>query len=118
MVLMYPVITFGDQAHKGSRNNLIGLNPSADLVNLYSNEKQVTENTPITFIVQAEDDKTVPVQNSLVFYNALLQNKVKAEMHIYPAGGHGFGLNNATSKQHWFDWCRDWLDANGLLSVK
>jgi acetyl esterase/lipase len=115
MMLLYPVISFGEVAHKGSKDNLIGQSPSTDMVNLYSNEKQVTTNTPITFLVQAQDDKTVPVQNSLMFYDALVKNKVKAEMHIYTAGGHGFGLNNATSKQHWFDWCRDWMDANGLL---
>ena len=117
MMLLYPVITFGDMAHKGSKDNLIGLNPPQALVDLYSNEKQVTPETPITFMVQAQDDKTVPVQNALMFYDALVKNKVKAEMHIFIAGGHGFGLNNATSKQHWFDWCRDWLDANGLLNA-
>ncbi len=116
MLLLYPVISFGDQAHKGSKNNLLGLTPSPESVELYSNEKQVNANTPITFLVQAEDDKTVPVQNSLMFYDALLKNKIKAEMHIYQAGGHGFGLNNTTSKEHWFDWCRNWMDANGLLN--
>ncbi|MGZ3755132.1 MAG: alpha/beta hydrolase [Mucilaginibacter sp.] len=115
MMLLYPVISFGEMAHKGSKDNLIGQSPAAEMVDLYSNEKQVTANTPITFIVQAQDDKTVPVQNSLMFYDALVKNKIKAEMHIYTAGGHGFGLNNATSKQHWFDWCRDWMIANGLL---
>ena len=117
MMLLYPVITFGDMAHKGSKDNLLGQNPSTAMIDLYSNEKQVTPETPITFIVQAQDDKTVPVQNSLMFYDALVKNKVKAEMHIYTAGGHGFGLNNTTSKQHWFDWCRDWMDANGLLNT-
>lgn len=118
MILMYPVITFGEQAHKGSRNNLIGLNPNQDMVDLYSNEKQVTANTPIALIIQAEDDKTVPVQNSLVFYEALLKNNVPVEMHLYPAGGHGFGLNNNKSKEKWFDWCTGWMDTNGLLSSK
>ena len=116
MLLLYPVITFGDMAHKGSMNNLLGLNPSLALVNLYSNEKQVTATTPITFLVQAEDDKTVPVQNSLMFYDALLKNNVKAEMHIYQEGGHGFGLNNAKSSEHWFDWCKSWMNENGLLT--
>lgn len=115
MILLYPVISFGEMAHKGSKDNLIGQSPSANMIDLYSNEKQVTANTPITFLVQAQDDKTVPVQNSLMFYDALVKNKIKAEMHIYTAGGHGFGLNNPTSKQHWFDWCRDWMDANKLL---
>ena len=115
MILMYPVITFGEMAHKGSKNNLLGLTPTQDKIDLYSNEKQVTANTPITLIVQAEDDMTVPVQNSLLFYEALLKVKVSAEMHLYPAGGHGFGLNNTKSKERWFDWCKGWMDTNGLL---
>jgi acetyl esterase/lipase len=117
MILIYPVITFGEWAHISSRDNLVGKNASAELINLYSNEKLVTANTPITFMVQAEDDTTVPVQNSLIFYDALVKAKVSAEMHIYPAGGHGFGLNNKKSKAHWFDWCTSWLDTNGLLSA-
>ena len=116
MALIYPVITFGGYAHVGSRENLIGKSPSQQLIDLYSNEKQITAETPPTFLVHAEDDSTVPVQNSLMFYDALLQNKVKAEMHIYPAGGHGFGLHNSTTKDYWFDRLKEWLDANGWLN--
>jgi acetyl esterase/lipase len=115
MVLLYPVITFGPMAHVGSRENLIGKNPLADQVTLYSNEKQVTANTPPTFLVHCEDDDVVPVQNTLMFYDALLASKVNAEMHIFEAGGHGFGLNNPKSKDKWIDWCRNWLDENGFL---
>lgn len=67
------------------------------LIDLYSNEKQVTPETPPTFIVHAGDDKTASVKNSLLFYEALIQNKVKVEMHLYQAGGHGFGLNNKST---------------------
>jgi acetyl esterase/lipase len=116
MMLLYPVISFGEFAHKGSKDNLIGTDPKPDMVDLYSNEKQVKATTPITFIVQAEDDKTVPVQNSLMFYYALLANKIPAELHIYPHGGHGFGLHNKTTKDQWFDSATHWLDANGLLT--
>ncbi|MGN6179061.1 MAG: alpha/beta hydrolase, partial [Mucilaginibacter sp.] len=116
MALIYPVITFGPFAHAGSRENLIGKNPPQQLIDLYSNEKQVTNQTPPTFLVHAEDDKTVPVQNTLMFYDALVQNKVKAEMHIFQAGGHGFGLNNITTKEKWFDMLKDWLEANGWLN--
>jgi len=116
MMLIYPVISFGPWAHVGSRENLIGKTPSQELLDLYSNEKQVTSNTPITFIVHAEDDDAVPVQNALMFYDALLKAKVKAEMHIFQSGGHGFGLNNPRSKDKWFDWCTNWLDWNGLLT--
>jgi acetyl esterase/lipase len=115
MMLLYPVISFGPMAHVGSRENLIGKTPSQDLLNLYSNEKQITANTPPTFLVHATDDDAVPVQNSLMFYEALLANKVKAEMHLFEAGGHGFGLNNPKSKDHWIDWCKNWMDANGWL---
>ncbi|HEY0245970.1 MAG TPA: alpha/beta hydrolase [Mucilaginibacter sp.] len=118
MVLMYPVISFGEQAHKGSRDNLIGKTPTAQQVDLYSNEKQVTANTPPTFIVQAEDDTTVPIQNSLLFYDALVKAKVKAELHVFQAGGHGFGLNNPKSPEHWFEWCSNWMTLNGLLNGK
>lgn len=114
MLLLYPVITFGDLAHKGSEYALIGKDAPQALVDLYSNEKQVTANTPPTFIVQAEDDHTVPVQNSLMFYDALLKNHVKAEMHIYQAGGHGFGLNNKTTKDDWFERCVNFLAQNGF----
>jgi acetyl esterase/lipase len=116
MILIYPVITFGEYTHKGTRDALIGKNPTQQLIDLYSNEKHVTANTPPAFIVQAEDDAAVPVQNSLMFYEALLKAKVKAEMHIFQAGGHGFGLNNPKSPEHWFEWCSNWMNLNGFLS--
>jgi acetyl esterase/lipase len=115
MALIYPVITFGKFAHMGSRENLIGKNPSQQLIDLYSNEKQVTAATPPAFLVHAEDDNVVPVQNTLMFYDALLQNKVKAETHIYAGGGHGYGLNNSTTRDYWFDRLKEWMDANGWL---
>ena len=115
MALIYPVITFGKFAHLGSLENLIGKNPSQQLVDLYSNEKQVTAATPPTFLVHAEDDNVVPVENTLVFYDALLQNKVKSEMHIYAGGGHGFGLYNLTTHDFWFDRLKEWMDTNGWL---
>ena len=116
MMLLYPVISMGEYTHKGSMHNLLGASPSQELIDLYSNQQQVKPNTPVTFIVQAEDDNGVPVQNSLMFYNALLNNKIKAELIIYPNGGHGFGLNNKTTKDYWFNSATNWLDANGLLA--
>jgi acetyl esterase/lipase len=113
-VLAYPVITFGDEAHKGSRENLVGKTPSQEVVDLYSNEKQVTPDTPPTFLMQATDDGGVPVQNSIMMYEALLKNKVKTEMHLFQAGGHGFGLINPKSHELWFTWCASWLKANGF----
>jgi acetyl esterase/lipase len=111
MVLIYPVITMDKQfTHSGSRNNLIGANPTPELKRLYSNELQVSKQTPPTFIVHSTDDKGVPVENSLLFYQALKAKEVPAEMHIYPYGGHGFGL--ATGRgylESWPDRCLDWL---------
>ncbi|MDB4918669.1 alpha/beta hydrolase [Mucilaginibacter sp.] len=115
MMLLYPVISFGPMAHAGTRESLLGKTPTADLLTLYSNEKQVTANTPPTFLVHAEDDTVVPVQNSLMFYEALLSAKVKAEMHLFQAGGHGFGLNNSKSKNKWMDWAKNWLEENGFI---
>ena len=114
-ILLYPVVSFGPQAHLGSRENLIGKTPTQEQIDYYSNEKQVTQNTPPTFLVQAEDDGAVPVENSILFYDAMVKNKVKGELHIYQAGGHGFGLNNKTTKDYWFDRLTNWMDANGWL---
>jgi acetyl esterase/lipase len=113
-LLIYPVITFTELTHKGSKENLIGKDAPQDKVDLYSNEKQVTATTPPTFFVHAGDDRTVPVMNSIMMYEALLKNKVKTEMHIYQAGGHGFGLNNKTTKDYWFDRCTNWMAMNGF----
>lgn len=113
-MLIYPVITFGQYAHVGSRENLIGKNPPQALIDLYSNEKQITSDTPPTFLVQAEDDDVVPVQNSVMFYEGLLRNNVKAEMHLFEEGGHGFGLENPKSPDHWFDWAENWMLENGF----
>jgi acetyl esterase/lipase len=115
MMLIYPVITFGEKTHAGSKESLIGKSPSQDMVDLYSNEKQVTANTPPTIIVHAEDDDVVPVENALMMYEALVKNKVKAELHIVPSGGHGFGLKNPRSTTNWFDWAKIWMNDNSWL---
>ena len=116
MVLLYPVISFSDSiGHRGSRDALIGTHPDPTLIRAYSNERQVTPQTPPTFIVHCEDDKTVPVLNSLYFYEALVKNGVPAEIHVYPRGGHGYGLWNAFSKEQWPDACMHWMEANGWL---
>ncbi len=111
MVLVYPVISMSKSSmHAGSRNNLIGVNPDSSLAKLYSNELQVTKETPPTFLVHATDDKSVPVENSLLFYQALKDNGVSVEMHIYPTGGHGFGLGLGKGYlDTWTDRLIDWL---------
>ena len=116
MVLVYPVISFNDTiGHVGSRNNLLGKNPDKDLVQLFSNELQVTLQTPPTFLVHASDDNGVLPENSIRFYQALLRNKVPAELHLYEHGGHGFGLHNPSTKEDWFKACVEWLTTNKFI---
>lgn len=114
MLLIYPVISFKDSiGHIGSRDNLIGKNPSAQKIIEYSNELQVNSNTPPTFLVHASDDDAVKPQNSIAFYQALLKNHVAAEMHIYESGGHGFGLNLKNKNEQWMDRCKNWMQNHG-----
>ncbi len=89
MILVYPVITMDDTTHRGSRTNLLGKEPTPELVHLYSNEKQVTDRTPPTFLAHALDDKVVVPDNSRHFYEALLARKVPARYLELPSGGHG-----------------------------
>ena len=111
MILIYPVITMSlPYTHQGSREALLGKNPGDSLIQYFSNELHVTQNTPPVFIVHADDDNAVPVENSLLFYQALRKNGISTEMHIYPKGGHGFAL--ALDKgclETWPDRCIDWL---------
>ena len=114
MILAYPVISFSNNiTHRGSKNNLIGENASAEQVEYFSNELQVSDETPPTFLVHAGDDKTVPVQNTLYFYDALNKHHVPSELHIYPKGGHGFGMNNKTTTDNWMERLHNWLKGNG-----
>jgi acetyl esterase/lipase len=116
MLLIYPVISFSDSiGHIGSRDNLIGKNPDKKLVHLFSNEEQVTSQTPPTFLVHASDDDVVNPENSIRFYEVLLKNKVPAELHLYEHGGHGFGLHNTTTKEDWFVSCVQWMKDNKLI---
>ncbi|MFB6454216.1 alpha/beta hydrolase [Chitinophaga sp. Hz27] len=110
MVLVYPVISLTDSlTHTLSRKNLIGPDISETQVNEFSNEKQVRTNTPPTFIVHAMDDSTVKIGNSLAFVAALEQQQVPVRFFVYTKGGHGFGVNNETSKRQWIDPCIAWI---------
>lgn len=111
MVLLYPVVTMKlDYTHKGSKTALLGQNPSEELITAFSNELQVKENTPPTFIVHAQDDKAVPVENSLQLYKALKDAKIPTEMHLYPHGGHGFSLAIGKGQlEKWPDRLYEWL---------
>lgn len=115
-ILIYPVISMEDGiTHNGSKISLLGTNASREMIEKYSNEKQVDTTTPQTFLVQATDDKTVPVENSINYYLALKQHHIPVEMHIYETGGHGFGLGTEGTNKDWPKACEKWLDTNGYI---
>jgi acetyl esterase/lipase len=110
-ILFYPVITMNKETtHQGSLNNLLGDNPALADVDYYSNEKQVNSQTPPAIIFLSDDDKTVSPVNSIYYYEALKKNKVNASLHIFPVGGHGWGMKT-TFKYHQqvLDLLSDWL---------
>ena len=114
MILVYPVISMGDSlGHRGSRDNLLGKNASGDKIELYSNELQVTGQTPPAFLIHAGDDKVVDVDNSIAFYEALRHRKISAEMHIYPKGDHGFVLNMPVAD--WMSMVIKWMNRSGFI---
>lgn len=114
-ILIYPVISFNAFSHQGSAVNLIGKDGTAAQKAYFSSELHVTPKTPPTFLVHANDDSGVPVQNSMMFNEALVKNKVNAEMHLYQGGGHGFGLTNRTTKDDWFERLKNWMTTNKWL---
>lgn len=117
-ILCYPVITFTDEStmHRGSRNNLIGAEPSAELIELLSNERQVKATTPPVFLWHTSEDKGVPPANSILFYLACVRAQVPAELHIYEKGPHGIGLaSKHPGADQWPVQCEAWLKGRGLL---
>ena len=101
-LLIYPVISSGPSGHAGTFRNLFSGHPSPGVQDLFSLEHHVTAKTPPTFIVHSEDDKTVPIANALLYYQALTQAGVPAEMHLYPKGGHGYNLGeNVEGVKNW-----------------
>jgi acetyl esterase/lipase len=116
-VLCYPVVSLeAPVAHAGSRVHLLGETAEAALVELLSNERQVTPRTPPTFLWHTADDSAVPVENSLLFFQALRKAGVPAELHVFPHGRHGLGLapGDAAVSQ-WPGLCARWMDGLGLL---
>jgi acetyl esterase/lipase len=110
-ILMYPVISFSDEiTHAGSKQNLLGENPDPKLVEYFSNELQVTEDTPPAILIHSADDDAVPVENSIAYFNAIRKYSDLSELHIYPYGGHGYSL--AIGMGHlssWPDRVIDWI---------
>ena len=119
LILMYPVITMKDPAaHAGSRKNLLGAQPTNELLRLMSLEEQVTAATPPTLLIHTQEDKTVPVENSIVFYQALTRMKVPAEMYLFEKGEHGMGMRNGLgTASNWHKRAEEWLDGRGLLDA-
>jgi len=114
MLLINPVISFSDKiGHIGSRDNLLGASPTAEKIKLYSNELQVTAETPPTILIHSDADQVVPVANSMEFYRALKENKVSGELHIYAKGEHGF--LTAPSFDEWFGRCIFWMKSMSLI---
>lgn len=118
-ILIYPVVTMGEFTHNGSKRNLLGENPSVDLVQKYSNELQVTKETPPAFLVHTMTDIAVPVENSLQYISALRKNGVAFEFHLYEQGSHGFGLAPTNPYLNsWAERCADWLRLHNFAAKK
>jgi acetyl esterase/lipase len=115
-ILIYPVISMDTSiTHMGSRNNLLGNNPSQEQVKRFSNDLQVNNQTPPAFLIHSLDDKTVPVQNSINYALAMKKYNIPCELHIYEAGGHGYGLGrSADTESSWPEACKKWLEARGF----
>lgn len=119
LILAYPVISMEPGVtHNGSRNNLLGANPDPKLIELYSNDKQVTKDTPPTFLFHTSEDTAVLPENALRFYSACKTNNVPVELHMYEKGRHGVGINPkgvSVGTDTWKLRLAEWLTARGLL---
>lgn len=112
-VLVYPVISMQEGlTHADSRRNLLGKNPAKETIDLFSNELQITKNTPPAYITHAADDKLVDVDNSIAYFEKLRHQSVEVEMHIYPKGGHGFIFK----QKDWIEPLFLWMKKNNLIN--
>ena len=117
-ILCYAVITMGDFTHQGSKENLLGNNPSPELVQNLSNELQITPETPPCFLWTTFEDQVVPMENTILFTEALRRNHVPFDLHIYERGGHGLGLNDNPPFSHPHPWAKDcqfWLKQHDFV---
>ncbi|MTK54470.1 alpha/beta hydrolase [Paludibacter sp.] len=118
-LLIYPVVSMDSATtHWGSRESLLGKNPTPEMQKHFSNALQVTATTPPAFMAHSMDDGTVPVQNSIEYALALTKNNIPCELHIYEHGGHGYGLGkrNSGTESTWTEACEQWLKVKGLLA--
>lgn len=116
-ILIYPVIAMGAHGHGGSTRNLLGPAPDAKTIELFSNEKRVTGDTPPTFIAHAQDDKTVPPANSQMYFDALQKNHVSSEYLKLPSGGHGLNGYKGPMWEAWKTGCLKWLAGLKFISA-
>jgi len=116
-LLIYPVVSFDEQVtHMGSRNNLIGPDPSEEKIKHFSNELRITGDTPPAFLVHSADDNAVPVMNSTGYFNGLKNNNIPCELHIFQKGGHGYGLaSEGGTESSWPGLCMSWLKQIGII---
>jgi dipeptidyl aminopeptidase/acylaminoacyl peptidase len=115
-LLIYPVISFDTTVyHAGSRRNLIGNKPSEEQVRRFSNELQITSDTPPAFLVHSADDKAVPVKNSILYFEGLNKKNIPVEMHVFQKGGHGYGMSvDKGTQSAWPGLCIKWLNSMGF----
>ena len=115
-ILCYPVISFLEYVHEGSKENLLGKNPSIELIRKMSVETQVKENTPPAFVWTTAEDKTVPMENSLLYVKALKEKNIPFEFHIFPKGRHGLGLKDEVPYvKRWALLCEEWLKEQNFI---
>jgi len=119
-ILMYPVVSMDTTiAHMGSRRNLIGTNPSAEMEEYYSNEKQITAETPPALLIHADNDRSVIPENSVAYYLGLRKHGVPAALHIFESGGHGFSFAEGRGDvEGWPSVAKDWLRGRGFLKKR
>ena len=119
-VPMYPVVTMGEGCHAGSRDHLLGDNPTAEMIDAYSCERHVPADAPPTWLCLAADDTTVPpLPNAGAYYVALQQAKVPSEIHLFESGGHGFGIARTAGKPDavWPQLLRSWAQSHGFIKA-
>ena len=118
-ILIYPVISMNSKiTHLGSQVNLLGNSASSSSIERFSNDLQITSETPETFIVHASDDTVVSAKNSINYYEGLIQHHVPVELHLYEKGGHGFGLGKDQTSKYWTADCQNWLKSIIILLNK
>jgi acetyl esterase/lipase len=118
MVLIYPVITMGDKTHGGSRRNLLGDNPTAEAIQYFSNEKQVTKDTPPAYLAHAKDDRVVVPENSAMFHAALKEHGIASEYLELPSGGHGLNGYRGPMWEAWKSGSLKWLAEQKMIPAE